>query len=61
MKYNRKQLRIGQKIEMEHTRNPKIALKIAKDHLREFKNAKYYTALVKMERQLKKQTKRKRR
>lgn len=53
MKYNKVQLRIGQKIEMEHTKNPKVALRIAKDHLKEFKGKPYYTYLVKMESKLK--------
>ena len=38
-------------IEMEHTKNPKIAAKIACDHYKEF-GAKYYPALIKMERRL---------
>jgi len=50
MKYNKTQLRIGSKIELEHTNNKKVAQKIAKDHLNEFPT--YYTALVKMEKQL---------
>lgn len=50
MKYNPTQLRIGTKIEMEHTKSKKVAEKIAKDHLREFPN--YYTALVHMEHEL---------
>lgn len=47
------QLRIGQKIEMEHTDNPTEAREIAKDHLHEFKD--YYTRLTKMEREAKKE------
>jgi hypothetical protein len=43
------QLKIGIKIEMEHTDNPKIAEKIARDHLAEI--ADYYTRLVKMEKE----------
>ena len=50
-KFNRKQLKLGIKTEMEHTRNKGIAKEIAKDHLTEF--PKYYTALIKMERSLK--------
>ena len=57
MKYNKTQLKIGSKIELEHTKNKKLATKIAKDHLREFPN--YYTYLVKMENKLKKMNKRK--
>ena len=49
--FNSRQLTIGTKIEMEHTREPLIATQIAKDHLREFPN--YYTELVKMENRLK--------
>ena len=41
------QLEKGVKIEMEHTKDKKIALKIAKDHLVEFPD--YYTRLIKME------------
>jgi hypothetical protein len=47
-KYNPKQLAMGKKIEMEHTNNPKVAERIAKDHLDEFPND-YYTELKKME------------
>jgi len=36
-----KELKIGTKIEMEHTTSKKTAIKIAKDHLREFPN--YYS------------------
>jgi hypothetical protein len=49
------QLKIGQKIEMEHTDKKSVARKIAKDHLREFPT--YYTALIKMEAKLKKHQK----
>ncbi len=45
-----KQLRKGQKIEMEHTDDPRIARKIACDHLKE--HPKYYTHLEKMERKM---------
>ena len=55
MKYNKTQLRIGTRIEMEHTKSKKVAEKIAKDHLREYPD--YYTALVKMEKQLKRKHK----
>lgn len=44
------QLRAGIKIEMEHTDNPLIAEKIAKDHLTEI--ATYYTHLAAMEAEL---------
>lgn len=46
---NRAQLRMGTKIEMEHTKSKKRARKIALDHLREFPNFKYYTELKKLE------------
>ena len=50
---NSKELKIGTKIEMEHTTSSKKAAKIAKDHLKEFPN--YYTkGLIPMERRLKK-------
>jgi len=50
--YNKKELKIGAKIEMEHTTSKKKATKIAKDHLREFPN--YYTAgVLPMEKKLK--------
>lgn len=41
----RKQLEIGIKVEMEHTKDPKIAEKIATDHLNE--DPHYYTKLTK--------------
>jgi len=50
-----KQLKIGTKIEMEHTKDPDEAKKIALDHLKEFPD--YYTRLVKMEAQAKKEWK----
>ena len=50
--YNQKQLKIGTKIELEHTRNIKVADKIAKDHLNEYPD--YYTHLVKLEKKLSK-------
>lgn len=53
-RYNKKQLAMGRKVEMEHTKNPKIANEIAKDHLEEFPN--YYTELAKMEKGLEKKT-----
>lgn len=45
------QLRMGRRVEMEHTRNPRVAEEIAKDHLTEFKD--YYTRLAQMEREAK--------
>lgn len=50
-KFNKTQLSIGKKIEMEHTNNPMKAEIIAKQHLCEF--PEYYTALKKMEAKLK--------
>lgn len=53
MRYIKKELKLGSKIEMEHTKSKRLATKIAKDHLREFPN--YYTkGLVPMEKKLKK-------
>ena len=50
---SKKELKLGTKIEMEHTRSKRIAKKIACDHLREF--PKYYSkGLIPMERRLKK-------
>ena len=40
-------------IEMEHTKNPAIARKIAKDHILEY-GCDYYPALLKMEKKLSK-------
>jgi len=42
-----RELAMGVKVEMEHTNDPKLARKIALDHLAEFSN--YYTRLKKME------------
>ena len=51
-KINKKELKIGTKIEMEHTLNKDVAKKIALDHLKEYPN--YYTkGLIPMERKLK--------
>jgi hypothetical protein len=47
------QLRIGQEVEKEHTDDPVVAKGIAKDHLSEIDD--YYTRLVKMERQAKRE------
>lgn len=44
-------IKIGTKIEMEHTKNPKVAERIAKDHLKEFGDC-YYKELIKMEKRL---------
>lgn len=42
-----KELKMGIKVEMEHTKNKAIAKRIALDHLAEIKD--YYTRLIKME------------
>jgi hypothetical protein len=44
------QLRIGIRIEMEHTDKPAVAKAIALDHLAE--HPRYYTHLIKMERDM---------
>lgn len=51
-KFNSKELKMGIEIEKEHTDDPAIAKKIAKDHLFEFPD--YYTRLKKMEDEAKK-------
>ena len=51
-KFNSKELKMGIKIEAEHTDDPDIAKRIAKDHLSEFPD--YYTRLEKMEKEAKK-------
>ena len=55
IKYNPKQLKIGKKVEMEHTKSKVVAERIAKDHLREYPN--YYTEFIKFEKKLKKMNK----
>jgi len=45
--YDEEQVKMGIKVEMEHTDNPLIAEKIAKDHLTEISD--YYTRLKEME------------
>lgn len=55
-KFDPAEIKIGQKIEMEHTNNKKKALKIAEQHLCEFPN--YYSkGLIPMEKKLKKMNK----
>lgn len=44
-KYDREQLKKGLEVEKEHTDDPKVALKIAMDHLKE--DPKYYDKLQK--------------
>jgi len=52
-KINKRELRLGIPIEMEHTNSKIIAKKIASQHLCEFKN--YYSkGLIPMEKKLKK-------
>jgi len=53
----KKQLRMGIKVEMEHTSSPKVAKRIALDHLREFPGKPYYTELAKLEKKLKRNVK----
>ncbi len=48
--YNSKQLNIGTKVELEHTRSKALAKRIAKQHLNEHKD--YYTFLVEMEKKM---------
>jgi len=50
-----KQIEMGKGIELEHTKSKSKAVKIAMDHLAEFPD--YYSRLVKMEKQAKKQEK----
>ena len=49
---DKRELKVGIEIEMEHTTDPRVARKIALDHLAEFPT--YYTALLKMEARLRK-------
>ena len=49
-KYNVKQLKIGEQVELEHTCSRSKARRIAKDHLSEHEN--YYKELQKMEKAL---------
>lgn len=52
--FDEHELEMGINIEMEHTRNPLIAKRIAMDHLAEFPT--YYTALEEMENKLANET-----
>jgi len=45
--FDQNQIEMGKKVEMEHTTDPAIAERIAKDHLSEIPD--YYTRLAKME------------
>lgn len=49
-KYDPKEVQMGIKVEMEHTNNPKVAERIAKDHLRE--HPRYYTYFTEWEKTL---------
>ena len=49
----KKEIKVGQKIELEHTKSKKFARKIAKDHLKEF-SCYYSKGLIPLERKLKK-------
>ena len=49
--FDPEQLRLGIKVEQEHTDDLEVAKNIAKDHLVEIKN--YYTLLLRMEKQFK--------
>ena len=51
------QLEMGIKVEMEHTKDKKIAFKIALDHLSEEGNEKYYSNLLNMEKATKEKQK----
>jgi hypothetical protein len=53
--FNKRQLSIGTKVEMEHTNSKRIAQRIAMDHLTEYPD--YYKELTKMERKLEKRNK----
>ena len=55
LKFNKTQLEMGTKIEMEHTNDPKIARKLATHHLEE--HPKYYTFLKKIELKMRKSKK----
>jgi antitoxin component of MazEF toxin-antitoxin module len=52
--FNKKQLKIGMKVETEHSNDPKITKQIAKAHLTE--NPEYYKYLDKMEKCMSKHT-----
>jgi len=48
----KRELAIGTKIEMEHTKSKKVAARLAKDHLKEY--PRYYTkGILLMEKKLK--------
>jgi hypothetical protein len=49
--FDQRQLRMGIKVEREHTKDPRVAREIAMDHLTEHKN--YYDELKVAERKMK--------
>ena len=51
--YDENELKMGIKVEAEHTNNPKMAERIARDHLAESGGKYYYTELAKLEDKLK--------
>lgn len=53
--YNPEEVKMGVKVEMEHTSSPFIATRIAWDHLSEPGLEDYYTRLIKMEKDAKKE------
>jgi len=53
--FDKEQIKMGLKVEMEHTDDPMVAIEITMDHLTEFPD--YYTRLDKMEKQAKGDTK----
>lgn len=56
-KFDKNELKLGSKIELEHTKSKRVATKIAKQHLCEFPN--YYTkGLIPMEKKLTKSKRR---
>jgi hypothetical protein len=57
-KFNKTQLDMGVKVEMEHTNNKSLAKQIAKGHLKG-ESPIYYTYLKKMEQKMNKDMKRK--
>ena len=52
--FDKKEIDMGKKVELEHTNNPIIAFRISLDHLTEFPD--YYTRLAKMEDEAKRMT-----
>lgn len=55
-KYDQRELKMGRKVEMEHTTDPKVSEEIASDHLEEIPD--YYTRLDKMEHKYEREQKR---